>query len=79
VSNLYVYLSALDLADEESTRRLLERKAGGKVDSAVPEEQRTTLPKLQALDQLATGRILAAGGSHLDIRRKVLSGTQAPR
>lgn len=76
---MYVYLSTLDLADEKSTRRLLERKAGGKVDSAVPEEQRTSLPKLQALDQLATERILAAGGSHLDIKRKSLAGTQAPR
>ena len=66
-------------ADEKSTRRLLERKTGGKVDSAVPEEQRTSLPKLQALDQLATERILAAGGSHLDVKRKILSGTQAPR
>jgi hypothetical protein len=72
--------SPLDLmADKQSTGRLLERKAGGKVDSAVPEEQRTSLPKLQALDQLATERILAAGGSNLDITRKILSGTQAPR
>jgi hypothetical protein len=67
------------MANKQSTRRLLERKAGGKIDSAVPEEQRTSLPKLQALDQLATERILAAGGSHLDIKRKILSGTQAPK
>ena len=79
MSNLYVSLSIFNLADEKSTRRLLERKAGGKVDSAVPEEQRTSLPKLQALDQLATERILAAGGSHLDVKRKILAGTQAPR
>jgi hypothetical protein len=63
----------------QSTRRLLERKASGKVDSAVPEEQRTSLPKLQALDQLATERILAAGGTHLDIKRKILSAPTGPR
>lgn len=66
--------------DRQSTRRLLERKSASKVESAVPEEQRSSPKQLQALDQLATERILAAGGTGLDIKRTVLSGnTQTVR
>lgn len=72
--------ATFDMLTEQSTRRLLERKTPSKIESAVPEEQRCKPKQLQALDQLATERILAAGGSGLDIQRKVLSAdTQTVR
>lgn len=59
-------------------RRLLDGDDGP--ESSVPVEQRTTEKQLKALDQLATERLLAAGGEGKDARRRVLAGsTAAPR
>ncbi|WVQ70679.1 hypothetical protein IAR50_000201 [Cryptococcus sp. DSM 104548] len=49
--------------------RLLENP---NAESTVPLELATPLPQLQALSELATERILAAGGQNLDVRREVL-------
>jgi hypothetical protein len=52
----------------------LDRRASSKVESAVPEAQKISAQQLKALDALATERILDAGGSALDVKRKILSG-----
>lgn len=72
VSLFYAYLSGR--LTEQATRRLLQRKSPSKSESAVPEGQRCNPKQLQALDQLATERILAAGGTGLEVKRKVMSG-----
>ncbi|WVQ85954.1 hypothetical protein IAT38_008122 [Cryptococcus sp. DSM 104549] len=41
-------------------------------ETSVPEDMRTSAKQLQALNELATERILEAGGKGLDIRRTVL-------
>ncbi|WWD22566.1 hypothetical protein CI109_107059 [Kwoniella shandongensis] len=54
-----------------AVRRLLESPNS---ETSVPDESRTTSKQLNALDELATERLLAAGGKGLEVRRKVLAG-----
>ncbi|ORY31204.1 hypothetical protein BCR39DRAFT_526840 [Naematelia encephala] len=56
----------------QATKRLLE---GATTDfSTVSSDSRPSLKQIQSLSELATERLLALGGSDLDIRRKVLAG-----
>lgn len=42
----------------------------------MPESQKSTQQQLKALDALATERILAAGGTGMEVKRKVLAGSE---
>jgi hypothetical protein len=64
-------------ADVQCTRRLLDTPQ--KSESAVPDNLYTTPSQIHALDELATERILAAGGPATDIKRKVLGGAVSVR
>ncbi len=53
-------------------RRLLHGQRTA--ESAVPLDMATDEKQLRALDELATERLLAAGGAGMSVRRKVLAG-----
>ncbi|GMK54657.1 hypothetical protein CspeluHIS016_0112430 [Cutaneotrichosporon spelunceum] len=56
-----------------SSRRLLESKAK-KIGTAVPDNSITSRAQLEKLEALATERILAIGGTGMEVRRAVLGG-----
>lgn len=64
-------------AHSQCTRRLLATPQQS--NSAVPETMYTTPSQLRALDELATERVLAAGGVGQDARRRVLGATVSVR
>jgi len=68
VSSWYVSVDTYR-PDEQSAKRLLD----GEGETSVPEEQATSEAQLRKLEQLATERLLAVGGSGMATRRSVLS------
>ena len=59
----------------QAARRLLEDRTS--MDSAVPPAGATSEKQLRALDEVATERLLAAGGAGMEVRRKILAGKNA--
>ena len=57
---------------QKAARRLLE--AQNAAESVVPAAMTTNEKQLRGLDELATERLLAAGGAGMGVRRKVMGG-----